>query len=111
MPCWNGDYPAISRQFNRLILSKIHKLLRSAVRKAQERAELKDKLAALAERSGFGIYELFGKTRKKGGQGSVPPKYRNPSDASETWTGRGRMPLWLKAVTDKGAKREKFLIK
>jgi DNA-binding protein H-NS len=24
----------------------------------------------------------------------VPPKYRNPKDKEQTWTGRGRMPLW-----------------
>jgi DNA-binding protein H-NS len=39
------------------------------------------------------------------------PKYRNPANPSDTWTGRGRMPLWMKALTDKGAKREKFSIK
>ena len=80
-------------------------------RKAAELAEVKDKLAALAEKSGFGLDEIFGKVRKGGARGKVAPKYRNPSDPSETWTGRGRMPLWMKAATDKGAKREKFLIK
>lgn len=24
----------------------------------------------------------------------IPPKYRNPKDKAQTWTGRGRMPLW-----------------
>lgn len=24
----------------------------------------------------------------------IPPKYRNPKDKDQTWTGRGRMPLW-----------------
>ena len=82
-------------------------------RKAQEHEEIKEKLAALAEKSGYAISELFGKTRKNGTgtKGKVAPKYRNPDDASDTWTGRGRMPLWMKGLTDKGAKREKFLIK
>ncbi len=25
----------------------------------------------------------------------VPPKYRNPKDAEQTWTGRGRKPNWV----------------
>ena len=82
-------------------------------RKTLEHDEIKEKLAALAEKSGYAISELFGKTRKNdaGTKGKVAPKYRNPDDASDTWTGRGRMPLWMKGLTDKGAKREKFLIK
>ncbi len=24
----------------------------------------------------------------------IAPKYRNPKDKEQTWTGRGRMPLW-----------------
>ena len=82
-------------------------------RKAQELAVVKEKLAALAEKSGFSVDEIFGKARKNGNgaRAKVAPKYRNPADSSETWTGRGRMPLWIKALTDKGTKREKFLIK
>ncbi|MFV0361259.1 H-NS family nucleoid-associated regulatory protein [Tropicimonas sp.] len=25
-----------------------------------------------------------------------PPKYRNPADPKQTWTGRGRKPQWVK---------------
>ena len=81
-------------------------------RKAEEQAAVRTKLAELAEKSGYGLDELFGKGRRgKSGKASVAPKYRNPADATETWSGRGRMPLWIKALTDKGAKKEKFLIK
>ena len=81
-------------------------------RKHEERVEVKEKLQALAEKSGFSVDELFGKGRRSnGGKGTVAAKYRNPANSAETWTGRGRMPLWIKALTDKGAKREKFLIK
>ncbi len=40
----------------------------------------------------------------------VKPKYRNPADRSETWTGRGLMPRWMAALVKKGKKREDFLI-
>jgi DNA-binding protein H-NS len=41
----------------------------------------------------------------------VKPKYRNPANRSETWTGRGRMPLWMAALVKKGKKAQEFLIK
>jgi len=28
---------------------------------------------------------------------TVKVKYRNPSDSAQQWSGRGRMPAWLKA--------------
>ena len=85
-----------------------------AARKVAEKAEVKEKLAAMAEKSGFTVDELFGKPRRNAAgtvKAKVAPKYRNPQNSAETWTGRGRMPLWIKTLTDKGAKRDKFLIK
>ena len=41
----------------------------------------------------------------------VPPKYRNPEKRSETWTGRGRKPLWMAALVKKGKKPADFLMK
>jgi DNA-binding protein H-NS len=32
----------------------------------------------------------------------VPPKYRNPSNHEQTWTGRGNRPGWVKAHLDGG---------
>ena len=57
-----------------------------------------------AQKHGFDINELFGKGRK--GKGSVPPKYRDPRNTENTWTGRGRMPRWMVAAT-KGGKSSK----
>jgi DNA-binding protein H-NS len=36
-------------------------------------------------------------------------KYRDPK-TGQTWTGRGRLPLWLKAAEKKGKKRDAFLV-
>jgi DNA-binding protein H-NS len=36
-------------------------------------------------------------------------KYRDPK-TGQTWTGRGRLPLWLKAAEKKGKKRDSFLV-
>jgi DNA-binding protein H-NS len=73
----------------------------------QERTEVRLKAIAMAKAHGFDIDELFG----KGGNGKVAVKYRDPKNPLNTWTGRGRMPLWLVAATKGGkAKKEDFLI-
>lgn len=54
-----------------------------------------------AREHGFSLNELTGaKTARRGGK--VAPKYANPADASQTWTGRGRRPLWIQAALDSG---------
>lgn len=40
----------------------------------------------------------------------VLPKYQNPKDPSETWSGRGKQPLWLKAQLRAGKKLDDLLI-
>lgn len=86
--------------------------------------------------SGYSINELFGedapvpakrgrkpgtkvakkaaatkKVAKKGKKtGTVPPKYRDPANAENQWTGRGKPPRWMAAYLDKGKKKEDFLI-
>src|SRR6202035_5756064 len=41
----------------------------------------------------------------------VFPKYRNPSDPSETWSGRGKQPRWLTAALNAGHTIEEFVIR
>ena len=43
-------------------------------------------------------------------QREVSAKYRNPDNASETWSGRGRKPRWLEERLAKGAPLEEFVI-
>ena len=82
-----------------------------AERQNAERAEVRQKLIDTAKAHGFDINELFGKGGRKG-KGSVAPKYRDPKNAENTWTGRGRMPRWMVAATKGGkAKKEDFLIR
>ncbi|KAB7649399.1 H-NS family nucleoid-associated regulatory protein [Sutterella seckii] len=50
---------------------------------------------------------------KKGGVirpvNPVAPKYRNP-ESGETWSGRGRTPVWMTQAIEQGSKKEDFLI-
>lgn len=75
-----------------------------------ERAELRQQVIDMVRKAGFDIQDLFGKSR--GGKGGkVAPKYRDPQNPENTWTGRGRMPRWMAAATRGGkAKKEDFLI-
>ena len=83
-----------------------------ATARQKERAEIKSKVAELAERRGFSVSELFGGLgRGNGRKKSVSiAKYANPDDQTDTWTGRGRKPNWLLARLKKGAKLSDFEI-
>ncbi len=83
--------------------------LKANVEKALERIEVKDKKAALAAAEkaaaahGFSLAEIAGgaeapkkRRAKKGPKTVSAPKYKNPSDPSQTWTGKGRQPDWFK---------------
>jgi DNA-binding protein H-NS len=75
-------------------------------------------IVALAKKHKVTIEELTaalgkGKTTRKakvptaskkasGNRAKVAPKYRNPEDATKTWTGRGKSPLWVQALKDAG---------
>lgn len=47
---------------------------------------------------GFSLDDVMGS--KGGAKGA--PKYANPADPSQTWTGRGRQPNWVKAALKAG---------
>lgn len=40
----------------------------------------------------------------------VAPKYRNPDDPTQTWTGRGNRPIWVRDHLDAGGSLEEIAI-
>ena len=87
-------------------------------------ATVRSKITKFAKAEGYTLEELFGtagarpaKAAAKPGTragkklGKVAPKYRNPANPKETWTGRGKHPRWMAALIAKGKKAEDFLIK
>ena len=40
----------------------------------------------------------------------IPAKFSNPDNPSQTWTGRGMAPKWLKDLVEKGHNKDEFLI-
>jgi DNA-binding protein H-NS len=49
-------------------------------------------------------------TRQRRKYPPVFPKYRNPQEPSETWSGRGRQPRWLTTALTTGHAIEEFAI-
>ncbi len=100
---------------------------KTALKKRQPIAAIRKRIIDFATAEGYLIAELFGgksvstkttratkakKATTKGRKlGKVPPKYRNPANPTETWTGRGKQPRWLADLVKKGRKPEDFLIK
>ena len=85
----------------------------------QRQRKLKEaKSAAIAEmRQKFGeldltleeVMELEGNKRGRRDSGAtVKAKYRSPK--GDTWSGRGRAPLWLRELELNGHKREEYVI-
>lgn len=82
-------------------------------KKAQAKKSLIADMEKLAREAGVSLSELFEITADKKpakAKSSVAAKYRNPNDASQTWSGRGRQPLWLVALIAEGKKLEDFAI-
>ncbi|MEL6609450.1 MAG: H-NS histone family protein [Pseudomonadota bacterium] len=65
------------------------------------------KLEAQAREMGFSLAELTGAKKAKS---TNPPKYRNPENAEQTWTGRGRQPGWVKDLLASGKSLDDALI-
>ena len=40
----------------------------------------------------------------------VLPKYKNPNNPTEIWSGRGKQPLWVREQLEAGKKLDQFLI-
>jgi len=83
-------------------------------------ATVRRELTAVAKAAGYTVAEILGTpqaaatpaprraaTRKRG---KVAPKYRDPDNKRNTWSGRGRMPRWLAERTRHGRSVADFLI-
>ena len=83
-------------------------------RKSAQMNELKERLEAEAAKYGLTLADIMklGSTSSKPEKktGTVAPKYRNPNNPNETWTGRGRAPRWLVELEGDGSQREQFRI-
>ena len=85
-------------------------------RKKQDKKALTQELKDFAESRGFSWDELFSNkgapAANKVGRGRYKsePKYCNPDDSTQTWTGRGTRPRWFKDALARGVSADQMLI-
>ncbi|MEO0938164.1 MAG: H-NS histone family protein [Pseudomonadota bacterium] len=74
--------------------------------RVREREAAKAEAEEVAAKYGFSLNELAsGKGgRKKAAPGSA--KYANPENPAQTWTGKGRQPVWYKDAINAGTPPE-----
>ena len=100
---------------NNLSVNELHSMIENAESalkniQASKRKEVFAQIKELAASVGVTveIHEAEKKQKRKGIK--VPPKYRNPDDPSLSWTGRGVMPRWMRALTEAGHDKSEYLI-
>jgi len=75
-------------------------------------------MVQLAAELGMSVEDVLARGRKTAPKSKedkavkrVEPKYRNPLNAEETWTGRGKQPRWVQEKLSRGITLEDMLIK
>ncbi|MEL6959246.1 MAG: H-NS histone family protein [Pseudomonadota bacterium] len=76
----------------------------------KELKALRSEMEKLAAAHGVTLEEAMktGTAPKRRNKPKSAPKYANPADNSQTWTGRGRKPEWFKAALKSGMTPEKM---
>ena len=80
----------------------------------QKASVVRKQIEELAASLGLSVAEIMSDTATKKIRPTkkpVEPRYRDPSNPENTWTGRGKQPRWLAAKIAEGAKLQDFLIK
>jgi len=95
------DLKALARDVEKAIANAE----REQIRKARAAAE------AATGKFGLTLDDVVNGTRKpKGKAAASEPRFRNPDNPSQTWTGRGRQPGWFKTAMEKGKAPEDMVI-
>lgn len=114
------DLKSMSRKELEKLLADVKKALAS--QQARDRRDARKAAQRAAAEFGFSLEELKegegaakparkqkAKSAKSGARKSAP-KYANPSDKSQTWTGKGRQPNWFREAMAKGASPDDLAI-
>ncbi len=75
-----------------------------------EKLELEKRLALLTRAEKIEPTGTSSAGRRRRKYPKVQPKYYNPAEPTETWSGRGKQPRWLVAALQSGRKLDDFRI-
>lgn len=78
-------------------------------RENEEKANAKKQIMELAKSYGLSLDDVLSKVTTAARK-PVEAKYKNPNDESQTWTRRGRKPVWVQALLDEGFSLEDLAI-
>lgn len=78
-------------------------------RKQSELLALRQEIDEKVERSGFTLDEVL-QARSNPKKRVVQPKYRNPANPEQTWSGRGRKPVWVDELINAGGNLNDHMI-
>ena len=93
-------------------LKSLQRNVEEAIKSYADRAKkqrAKARLEREAQKLGFTLEELINIDVQKP-RSSVRPKYRNPDDETQTWSGRGRSPIWVREARTRGLEMNDLLI-
>ncbi|WP_372604788.1 H-NS family nucleoid-associated regulatory protein [Actibacterium sp.] len=71
--------------------------LRKDIDKAEKALAQRERMVALAAAEAAAREHGFSLAELTGAAAPAAPKYRNPENTDQTWTGRGRKPGWVAA--------------
>lgn len=95
------DVSKMSRKELEKLKADVEKALTHLAR--TERKEAKMAAEKAAAKFGFTLAELSGAAAKaKSAKSASAPKFANPEDTTQTWSGRGRQPQWYKKAIEAG---------
>ncbi len=100
------DLNAMSKDELLSLKGEVEKALKSL--DARRKAEALKAAQDAAKEYGFSLAELT-----EGGKSSgkkAAPKFANPADPSQTWSGRGRQPIWFRDAVANGASEDDLAI-
>ncbi|EPX85532.1 H-NS family nucleoid-associated regulatory protein [Salipiger mucosus] len=89
---------SLSKEELQQLKTDVEKALKSV--DARRKAEAKRAAEQAAKEFGYSLDEIVDAGGTKGSKGA--PKYANPTDPAQTWTGRGRKPNWVINALDSG---------
>jgi DNA-binding protein H-NS len=92
---------------SKLSLAELKDLSSRITKEEKKRAKAdaeaaRNEIYAIAHRLGVPLKDLIGTGVRKP-MAKVAVQYRNPKDASQEWSGRGRQPKWVKELVASGA--------
>jgi DNA-binding protein H-NS len=75
----------------------------------RQKSDARSKLEIIAKEMGYSLADLIC-TEVKPTRAPAAAKYRHPENATLTWSGRGRKPLWFVAALEAGKSPEDLAV-